>query len=207
MIALRTRKARPCRSRFVAELASDEDGATVMEFGLIIVAYVTMLLGAFDIGHLAYTQSVLNGAVEVAARSSALESGDTAAVDAQVTQIVQDVAPNATVTTKRVSYFDFADIGRPENWNDEDANGECNSGEAYIDENSNGTWDSDIGSTGNGGAGDVVLYTVSVSYEPIFPIPFYSTGNDPHILTASTVKKNQPFADQDDYSSDAGTCT
>ena len=67
-------------------------------------------------------------------------------------------------------------------------------------------WDEDIGVSGNGGAGDVVVYSVTVSYIPLFPNPFVSNGEDRRRLSASTVNKNQPFADQATYGSTAGTC-
>jgi len=191
---------------FLRRLRGDEQGTTVMEFGLIATVFVTLLLGLFDLGQLAYTQSVLNGAVQTAARSSSLETGNTTAADDEVQKIVRLTAPDATVTTSRVSYFDFDDIERPERWNDADGSGVCDNGENYTDENSNGQWDEDIGSEGNGGASDVVVYTVSISYDPLFPNPFVPGGADKRELTSSTVKKNQPFADQADFGSAIGTC-
>jgi Flp pilus assembly protein TadG len=191
---------------FLIALRDDEGGTTVMEFGLMATVFITLLFGLFDLGQLAYTQSILNGAVQTAARSSSLESGNTANADAQVAEIVGLTAPDATVTTSRVSYFDFDDVERAEAWNDEDGDGICADGESYSDENGNGQWDEDIGSDGNGGASDVVVYTVTVSYDPLFPNPFIPGGTKKRELTSSTVKKNQPFADQPGYGSDAGVC-
>lgn len=194
------------RRHFVAQLRDDEQGTTVMEFGLMATVFVTLLLGLFDLGQLAYTQSVLNGAAQSAARASSLESGNTATADARVQKMVRTTAPNAVVTTSRVSYFDFDDIERAESWNDSNNSGICDDGESYADENGNGQWDEDIGSDGNGGASDVIVYTVTVSYDPVFPNPFRPGGTKKHTLTSSTVKKNQPFADQPGYGATAGTC-
>jgi len=188
------------------DLRSDETGSAVMEFGLIITVFMTLMLGLFDLGQLAYTQSVLNGAVQEAARSSSLEINDTAVADARVLELTRISAPGATISTSRVSYFDFADIKRAEAWNDEDGDGLCNNDEGYTDENGNGQWDEDVGSDGNGGAGDVVIYTVTATYEPLFPNPFYPGGSDSRTVTSSTVKKNQPFSLQDGLGSDAGVC-
>lgn len=196
----------PYLVRSLVALRDDEAGTTVMEFGLIATAFITLLLGLFDLGQMAYTQSVLNGAVQTAARSSSLESGNTSAADTQVEDLVRLTAPGANVTASRVSYFDFDDIERAESWNDADADGVCNDGEAYSDENGNGMWDQDIGSDGNGGASDVIIYTVNVTYAPLFPNPFISYGTSERNLTSSTVKKNQPFADQPGYGANAGTC-
>lgn len=191
---------------FITALRDDEGGTAIMEFGLMAVVFITLLLGLFDIGQLAYTQSVLNGAVQSAARSSSLETGNTAAVDARVTSLVRATAPEAVVTTSRLSYFDFDDIDRAEAWNDADNSGMCDNGETYSDENDNGQWDEDVGVAGNGGASDVVVYTVSISYKPLFPNPFIPGGAQERELTSSTVKKNQPFANQPGVGSSAGTC-
>lgn len=187
-------------------LPADSRGTSVMEFGLMITVFVGMLLGLFDLGQLAYTQAVLNGAVQEAARTSSLEAGDIDDADAMVEDIVSVVAPGAEFETKRTRYASFDDIGRPERWNDADGDGTCADGETYTDENGNGTWDPDIGTAGNGGAEDVILYSVTVTYEPLFPNPFYPNGTAERSLTSSAIKKNQPFADQSEYGSDAGTC-
>ena len=193
-------------SPLIIALRDDEQGTTIMEFGLIATVFVTLLLGLFDLGQLAYTQSILNGAVQTAARSSSLESGNTTAADNEVASIVRVVAPGATVATSRVSYFDFDDIERAEAWNDADGDGTCSVGETYSDENGNGMWDEDIGSDGNGGASDVVIYEVTVSYDPLFPNPFIPGGVSKRNLSASTVKKNQPFANQPGFGDAAGVC-
>ena len=193
--------------RCLFALRRDEEGTTVLEFGLIATVFISLLLGLFDLGQIVYTQSILDGAVQTAARSSSLESGNTAEADQEVQDIVRLTAPEATIAASRVSYFDFDDIERAERWNDTDGNGVCDNGETYADENDNGQWDEDIGSDGNGGAGDVVVYTVTATYEPLFPNPFVPGGSDERKLTASTVKKNQPYADQPGYGSAALRCT
>lgn len=193
-------------SGFVRRLIADEQGTSVMEFGLMITVFMTLLLGLFDLGQMAYANAILKGAVQDAARSSSLETSNTAAADLEVAAAVRAVAIDAAVTSTRVSYFDFEDVERPESWNDEDGDGLCNDGEAYTDENRNGRWDEDIGTAGNGGAGDVVIYTVKIEYDPLFPNPFIPGGTSKRELSASSVKKNQPFADQANYGSDAGVC-
>ncbi|MXO90296.1 TadE/TadG family type IV pilus assembly protein [Pontixanthobacter aquaemixtae] len=190
----------------LTNLSKDQRGTTVMEFGLMVTVFMTLLLGLFDLGQLAYANAILRGATQDAARDSSLETGNTTTADAAVTSIIRTVAPDATVTSSRVSYFDFEDVERPESWNDENDDGSCNDGEAYVDENGNGNWDSDIGVSGNGGAGDVVIYTVTVTYDPLFPNPFLPGGARARKITSSAVKKNQPFADQANYGSDAGIC-
>ncbi|WP_375290166.1 TadE/TadG family type IV pilus assembly protein [Qipengyuania sp.] len=188
-------------------IASDQRGAAIMEFGLVVSVFMMMMMGMFDLGQRMYLLSVLRGAAEDAARKSSLGGATPSTLDAEVLSTVRNVAPGATINTTRQSYFDFADIDRSEQWNDVDSSGACDNGEAYVDENGNGQWDADIGVSGNGGAGDVVLYTVSITYDPLFPIPFIDSSAGSRTLSASTVKKNQPFASQTSYGSVARSCT
>jgi Flp pilus assembly protein TadG len=188
-------------------LARARDGSTIVEFAIVSPVFLILLLGVFDIGQMAYGKAVLNGAVEKAARSGSLETADTTAADTLVTNTIKPVLPNATVTTSRKSYYDFADVSRKEKWTDTNGNGTCDNGENYVDENRSGSWESDVGKSGNGGAGDVVLYTVTVTYKPIFTARWFSTYNTNRTLSAVGVRKNQPFADQTDYGSSAGTCS
>ncbi len=187
-------------------LRADQRGVSATEFALIAPVFLTLLLGILDVGQMGYGNAVLNGAVQKAARDSALETGNTDAADEMVKQIVDPVFPGATYSSTRTSYYDFADIGRSERWNDGNNNGTCDNNEGYIDENENGAWDADIGLDGNGGANDVVVYSVTATYEPVFKLPFLPEKWQTRSVTGSAVKKNQPFADQREYGSSAGVC-
>ncbi|MCB2072460.1 MAG: pilus assembly protein [Novosphingobium sp.] len=189
-----------------ARIAQDREGNAILEFAILAPVFLLLLLGTFDIGQMVYGRAVLHGAVEEAARSSSLETANTQVADEKVENALAPILPNASVESSRLSYFDFTDIGRPEAWNDANDDGTCNDGETFTDENRNGAWDADVGSDGNGGAGDVVLYTVTVTYTPTFNVPFLHNHDGSRSFSATAVKKNQPFADQDDYGSDAGSC-
>ena len=191
----------------LSRLPAAQDGATIVEFALVAPVFLILLLGIFDIGQMAYGKAILNGAVERAARSSSLETADTTVADNMVKAAVMPILPNATITTDRKSFFDFADINRPEKWTDTNGDGTCSAGEPYIDENRSGSWEANIGKDGNGGAGDVVLYTVTVTYKPIFTAKFFGDYDKDRKMTAVGVRKNQPFANQVGYGSSAGTCT
>ena len=191
----------------VQSLAQDNSGAGTLEFALVIPMFLTLIFGVIDLGQMAYGQSVLNGAVEQAARNSALETANTTATDQAVKDTITPILPGATVTSTRTNYYDFADIGRKEKWTDSNANGTCDNGEPYVDENANGRWDSEIGENGNGGANDVVVYTVTAVYTPIIAIPLVPTTFRQQItLKSSALKKNQPFANQVSYGTITGTC-
>ena len=61
--------------------------------------------------------------------------------------------------------------------------------------------------SGNGSAGDVVVYTVTATYSPLFGLPIIPGGTEPRTITASALRKNEPFADQRGYGSGAGSCS
>lgn len=188
-------------------LARCEQGAAAIEFALVAPVFLLLLLGLADLGQMVYGKAILSGAVEQAARNGSLESVNTTAADNIVKAAIYPILPTATVATTRKSYYDFADVNRAEKWTDSNNNGTCDNGENYIDENKSGSWENNVGKSGNGNAGDVVLYTVSVTYQPIFTASFMSNWGATRTLTAVGVRKNQPFASQDGYGSSAGTCS
>ena len=190
-----------------AGLRRSQDGVAALEFAIVAPVFLLLVLGLFDLGQMLYGRVQLDGIVENAARSSSLETADTSAADAKVAREVTRVLPGAKIEGTRLSYYDFADVGRPEKWNDANGNGTCDNGESYVDENRNSGWDSDIGRDDNGGAGDVVLYEVTVKYKPLVKVPLMTDAQGERTLTSTTVKKNQPFALQQSYGSSAGKCT
>lgn len=200
MSPLRTIRGRIGR---LALLRADSSGSALLEFALTAPLWIYLVMSTLDMGQMAYAKSILDGATQDAARDASLEGGSTTTADALVQTQVRRIAPGATVTTSRVSYFDFSDIGRPEKWTDSNHDGECDNKEPYTDENGNGQWDSDIGNDGNGGADDVVMYSVSVQYDRLFKMPL-TPGQVTRTISSTAVRKNQPFAAQKAYNEGAG---
>lgn len=196
-------------ARALFRIVHDTRGATVVEFAMIAPVLLTTLLGLMDLGHTLYTNSMLQGAIQQAARNSTLEgaAGQAGTLDAIVTSAVRKVAPHATLSFQRKAYTSFADVARPEDFADADGDGACNNGEAFEDVNGNGNWDADRGSAGFGGARDAVLYTVNVSYPRLLPIAAMIPGQSSTMtLQTSTVLRNQPFGDQYAAAPKAGNC-
>lgn len=185
------------RGRF----ARDERGATLVEFAFVAPVMLLMLMGFFDLAHQAYAKSVLTGAVTKAGRDATLEGGGAtgAALDAAVSTQVRMVAgTNAAMVSTRASYTDFRGVGTPEQFTDAGSpgNGKWDPGECFVDTNGNSRWDPDIGRTGQGGADDAVLYEVVVTYPRSFPMAGMLGWPATQQITASTVLRNQPYADQ-----------
>lgn len=184
---------------FLRRLGRDQQGVTIIEFALIAPALMVLLLGLFDLGYNMYTNEMLQGAIQRAARGSTIEGADKkeATLDAIVTSEVHSVAANATLTFDRKSYASFARVGRPEDYTDGNANGVCDNGEPFEDANGNGKWDLDPGAKGFGGARDAVLYTVTVKYPRLVPIGAFLPGqNKDFTLKSTTVLRNQPYGAQ-----------
>ena len=175
------------------KLADDQAGAAIVEFALIAPVLLMTLFGMFDLGHGMYTKALLQGAIEKASRDSTIESATTGTLDAAVTTVVRRIAPGSTITFARASYTNFTNIGQPEDFTDTDSNGSCSGGETFEDSNGNGVWDASQGRTGNGGARDAVLYTVTVNYPRLFPIGRFIGQSSSILMSSTTVLRNQPF--------------
>jgi hypothetical protein len=160
------------------------------------------LVGAMDIAHTQYMRTVLQGIVQKTGRDSGLEDATTperqAAIDAAVTAQVRQLYSGVTPTfTRRVfsSYIQAA-AKIPEIWTDTNLNGRCDAGEPYVDANNNNSWDDDGGTSGQGGAKDRVVYTVSVTYPRMLPLNRFIGGSPTTTVSATTVLQNQPYSDQ-----------
>lgn len=205
-----TRRSRSARPTWFRRLLGDRRGVTLVEFAFVGPILIIMIMGLFDMAHTQYTNALLNGAMQKAARDMTLESAGSqqANNDARVRAQVQNVLPKgAEVEFERLSHFDFSDIGEPEEVIEPaaTANRRCDPGERYVDENDNGRWDADRGQVGNGGARDVVLFTAIVRYDRLFPMFELIGMPDKVTLRASTVLRNQPF-DEQDRSTDTRDC-
>ncbi len=187
----------------IGKLFRQKKGATIVEFAIIAPTFLLLMLGSFDIGHTVYLQGVLKGAVLEAARDSTLESAsnDLVAIDTLVTDRVKTVMPTAQLEFDRKSYFQFTDVDRPEAFEDApdaagNKNGKYDKGECFSDENGNGAWDPDVGTTGLGGPNDIVMYTVTVKYESLFPLYQMVGLEQSKTVAATTVLRNQPYGEE-----------
>jgi len=186
------------QSGFLKRAANDKRGVTVVEFGLIAPTFLMLLLGVFDMGYNVYARAILDGAVQKAGRDSALETGTSAssALDSAVKETLGPLSNGATLGYVRLNYRDFAKVGLPEDYDDINNNGQRDGGECFTDENANGVWNADIGKNGVGGARDVVLYTVSMTYDRKFPLYRFIGLSNTATISSATVLRNQPYGDQ-----------
>ncbi|MES3152051.1 TadE/TadG family type IV pilus assembly protein [Sphingomonas faeni] len=189
-------------------LAKDRRGATLIEFALVCPVMLLIMMGLGDLLYQAYAQSILNGAIQKAARDSTIEGGasNAAAIDGQVitlmTPLMKNLAnncaasgPTGTWCSTRKSYDTFSEVA-PEPFTDTNSNGVRDPGECYTDVNGNGAWDADPGLNGQGGASAVTLYTMTITYPRLFPVAGLMKLSPTQTITATTLLKNQPYAGQ-----------
>lgn len=152
-------------------------------------------MGTFDTAYDMYTASLMEGAIQKAARDSTLEKANlnASAIDGVVTKTVRDLAPSANLTFKRTAYHSFSAVGKPEDYTDTNNNGKCDKSEPYEDANDNSVWDTDQGDEGMGGARDAVLYQVTVTYPRPFAVASLLGWPSTYTINAKTVLANQPW--------------
>lgn len=192
--------------RPLARLLRDARGATIIEFAIVLPVMLIVIMGLMDLCYQIYVQSILTGAVQKAGRDSAIETniGNTAAIDAAVLATVQTVARQASFASPptRYNFASFQQVNRtgPEPFVDSNNNKKRDAKECFDDINGNGVWDNqvaiDTGTSGTGGASDVVAYTVTINYPRLFPLAAFIGWSNTAQLHATTMLRNQPFASQ-----------
>lgn len=190
-------------------LLRDRRGATLVEFAMIAPVMLLLLMGLFDLCYRSYAQSILTGAVQAAGRRATLEGNasgtSTAAIDDAVVKQVRAIARDVRWESSRKHYSAFGDV-RAEPFDDTNHNNQYDVGECYSDVNANLRWDSDAGSTGQGGANDITLYSMSMTYPRLFPLYGLMGLSTEQTISAQTLLKNQPYGAQSANSPDT-ICT
>lgn len=188
-------------------VSKDQSGVSVTEFGLIAPVLIMMIMGTYDLGHGIYLKSVLNGALQEVGRDSSLEGATNAdqrqAIDDKLSAMVGELAPNAEVKVTRRYYKTFSEAASAQKEtivNDANSNGICDpETETFMDANHNGEYDIDGGNDGQGGAKDVVIIKVTVSYDRLFPAAAFLGYDKKVSLVSDSVIANQPYGVQKKY--------
>ena len=197
-MAIRLQHLAPRGRRRCQALLRDRRGVSAIEFGMTAPILFLVVFGSLQVAQSYYVRTVLTGSINAAARKSSLQSGqtNTTALDTLVSNSIKYVMPTASVTFTRKNYSQFTSVGMPEDFTDTNKNGVYDPTECFVDMNGNRTWDADMGATGLGGANDIVVYTVTVTYRQwfgfakMFGLPEYQT------VPQTTILMNQPYATQ-----------
>ena len=189
-------------------LARDERGVTLVEFALVSIPLLIILFAGFGVAHRLYVDSVLQGALTDAARRATVEDPTLTGtagltIEERVAEMVTDqvspIAPGATITVTQENFYEFSGIGNPEKIvtdNDGDGVYDDTDGDCFEDLNENGSYDTDTGRTGRGGANDVAFYQATLTMDELFPTSLFIGGSDQLTITADVAIRNQPWGVQ-----------
>jgi Flp pilus assembly protein TadG len=187
-------------ARIINRLRCNRRGTTTLEFAVIVPTLMVVIMGLLDFTYRLYATSIVQGAVQKAARDSTLEMNATQvsqdAIDTKVRDAVKDingVITDSSFTISRVNFANFSDAGKMEA--STGPGGLCAPGYVYIDKNNNSVWDNG-GNAGQGGADDVTLYDVQVQYKALFPINALFGASNMQTIRAKTLLRNQPYNTQ-----------
>jgi hypothetical protein len=188
----------PQRPRRRWRAVADETGNAMMEFAFLAPVFLAMLGAIMEFSGIMFVQAMLEGGAREASRYGI--TGFTSDGVSREDQIRAIVAQNThgIVDLDRLDmdtlvYHNFADIGQPEPFTDENDNGVYDEGEPFTDINGNGSWDEDMGAAGLGGPGDVVVYRMSYDWNIMIPF-FRMFFGDAITLRANIAVRNEPFA-------------
>ena len=178
---------------------SGQRGATAVEFAMIAPFYFMLIIGTMESAMVMFAQHVLE-----CAASNASRTGKTGYIGAAQTQaetvkgtvdkLASFLMESSKITIVAKAYKSLSAIGSGEAFVDANANGKWDVGENYTDSNSNGQYDSDIGASGYGGSGDVVVYTITYPWPIMTPVMAQILGKDGIWKQQSrVVVKNKPY--------------
>ena len=185
----------------------DEEGATLVEFGIIAVPFLFITMGAFDLGYQMYIRTMLEGTLAEVARKVSVENpnidGSAATLEERIEDAIKErvgyVAREATYDISIKNFTDFSGVGKPEKLTtDVNGNGEYDDadGDCWQDLNGNGLYDDVAGRDGVGGASDVMHYNVQMTVPRLFPTASMIGAKGEFTVEATTLFKTQPFAAQ-----------
>jgi hypothetical protein len=179
------------------EAPRSESGQAMVEFGFVAPAFIALLCAIMEFSGIMFVQAVLEGSAREASRYglTGFTSGGVSRED-QILAIVENhtygIVDMDELEMETLVYDNFADVGQPEPFTDENGNEVWDNDEPYTDINGNGTWDPDMGAAGLGGPGDVVVYRMSYDWDVMIPLfrPFFG---DSISLQSNIAVRNEPF--------------
>ena len=187
--------------RFWQRLWQAEDGVSAIEFAILVPVLILMMFGIIEFGLIMLASNMMESATSITSRLG--KTGYSASGESREDTLLASVRDHtsALLDPDKLSisskYYDqFDEIGDAEPWNDRNHNGIAEVGE-YTDVNGNGTYDTDMGSSGYGNAEDIVVYSIHYPWPILTPIMREVIGDEDgnFEITAHAVVKNEPYDD------------
>jgi Flp pilus assembly protein TadG len=183
-------------------IGRNRKGIAATEFAFVAPVFLGLMLMSFEAGFAVYARSVLQGAVEQAARRASLENWRWDDIQEDVETQVKTVIPASEADTQisfrldPTYYASYTDIELPEDFTDTNGNGEWDANECFVDRNNNASYDIDVGLAGRGGAQDVVSIDAELEYVRPFPLWGLFNASQTQTIRVTTYLRNQPFSAQ-----------
>ena len=184
---------------FLQSFKDSQAGVSAIEFALIAPTLMLLIFGIIEYALIMTVYNVMESSTSISSRLG--KTGYAAQGITRAQTIINAITTRAgtvidadalTVTSKFYKQYD--QINDPEPYVDTNGNGSRDNGESYTDINGNGQWDSDMGASGYGSAGDVVVYKVSYPWSVTTPIMRELIGtNGIYTITTHAVVKNEPY--------------
>lgn len=187
------------------------EGATVVELGMVALPFLVFILGVVEFSMITLATAVLEGGLHEASRygiTGSLPAESTSREEHVVKVINQHGAGMVDITQANLTvkaYPNFSKIGEPEPLTENPpANGQWEPGESYTDINCNGQWDEDMGKSGPGAGGEVVVYQVDYDFQLLVgDFWVMKVGRDGKFgLSANIAVRNEPFEGGDSLCED-----
>ncbi len=181
------------------ELRDCQRGATILEFAFALPVLLLLIMALIEFSMLWTVNTMFDGGVRQAARYGLTGYAPAGwsreqAISYLIAKNTLGLVDMSKVEISTLVYPSFDQIGAPEPYDDENLNGEYDTGEPYLDVNGNGQWDPDMGLSSTGGPNDVVLYTAEYDWSLLTPFMVNLIGEDGKFPLKSTVAlRNEPW--------------
>jgi Flp pilus assembly pilin Flp len=183
-----------------------EDGATIVEFALVLAPFLVLVLGLCDLGFRIYLGAMLQGALTDAARQQTVGGVSATTINNFVQDRLATIVPfgpnQATLLITPNSYYDYTGIGTMEPLTtDANNNNILDINDCFTDYNGDGIRDvnqiNNADAASLGGSDDIVYYTATLTFPSFVPMKMLIGQTQPtETVTATTMMKNQPYASQ-----------
>ncbi len=187
--------------RFLKRLRDREDGSPAAEFAFVAPIMILLVVGTIEFGMIMFVTILMESGLRDAARYGITGSafGKMSRME-RIVEIINDrtlgLVDISEADIQILVYPDFGQIGQGEDFVDGNGNGTYDAGETFTDGNGNGAWDADIGQSGPGASGQVVLYRIEYAWNLLTPLaaPLIGEGGK-FTLSASIAVRNEPWTE------------
>ncbi len=177
-----------------------ETGVSAIEFAILAPTLMLLVFGIIEYSLIMMVYNVMESSTSTSSRLGKTgfsgegvtrEQTILTSIEARAGAVIN--AEELTVTSKFYEQYD--QINDPEPFIDSNSDGNHDAGESYTDINGNAQWDADMGASGYGSSGDVVVYQVSYPWHISTPIMREIFGDADGIfnITTHAVVKNEPY--------------